>query len=249
MNGSVITRQRATDRQRTTTDWLDSAHSFSFGHNYDPANTHFGSLIAFNEDRLAPHSGYDTHLHRDTEILSWVLDGELSHTDGAGRRAILRPGTLQLMSAGAGIEHSERNHGERPLHFLQMWLRPSELGAAPDYRQLDVADQLAAQELVRVASGTAADESELPLRCAGASLWIGDLPPHRSVELPPATYGFLFVARGSAEAFGAILEAGDELRCRAVAGSAGIAGIAGTVLAGADGVELLWWGMADDIAD
>ena len=240
MNRTAYTLRRAADRQHSTTDWLDSAHSFSFGHAYDPANTHFGSLLACNEDRLAPGSGYDSHPHRDTEILSWVLEGELSHADSAGRQARLQAGTVQLMSAGAGIEHSERNDGERPLHFVQMWLLPSERGTTPGYRQLDVAPRVATGELVRVAAGDDPTVDELPLRCSGAALWIGRIPAGRSISLPVAEHGFMFVTRGSIElAAEDTLAPGDELRIR---------GHAPALSAGESGAELLFWQMAADVA-
>lgn len=240
MNRTAYTLRRAADRQHSTTDWLDSAHSFAFGHAYDPDNTHFGSLLACNEDRLAPHSGYDTHQHRDTEIVSWVLEGELSHADSAGRQATLRAGELQLMSAGAGIEHSERNEADQPLHFVQMWLLPSERGTTPGYRQLEVAERLAAGVLVRLAAGDDPAADELPLRRAGAALWIGRIPAAESISLPAAEYGFMFVTRGCVElAAEDALGPGDELRIR---------GQAPALSAGSAGVELLFWQMAADVA-
>ena len=121
---------RADDRPTTRIDWLDSRHSFSFGDNYDPANTHHGVLLVNNDDRVAPQQGFDTHPHRDMEIVTWVLSGSLVHQDSMGHSGVIYPGLAQRMSAGTGIRHSERNDtwqlhqgtGTDPVHFVQLSL-------------------------------------------------------------------------------------------------------------------------------
>jgi redox-sensitive bicupin YhaK (pirin superfamily) len=126
---------RAAERFVTRTDWLHSAHSFSFGSHFDPANTSHGLLVVHNEDIVSPGGGFDTHRHADMEIITWVLSGALAHEDSTGRRGVLTPGVVQRMSAGSGVQHSERNAsgdaGGEPVHFVQMWVVPDEPGVSP----------------------------------------------------------------------------------------------------------------------
>ncbi|MDX6260092.1 MAG: quercetin 2,3-dioxygenase, partial [Kribbellaceae bacterium] len=117
---------RADDRFRTQSDWLDSRHSFSFGPYYDPANVGFGLLMVHNDEVVAPGTGFDTHPHQDVEIVTWVLRGALLHQDSEGHSGLIYPGLVQRMSAGTGIQHSERNDAEEPVHYVQMWVRPGE---------------------------------------------------------------------------------------------------------------------------
>ena len=123
----------------TKVGWLDSWHSFSFGRHYDPANTHHGLLLGNNDDRVAPASGFPTHFHRDTEIVTWVLSGRLEHRDSEGNHGELYPGLAQRMSAGTGIEHSEMNPSPSDeVHFVQMWVPPDIDGISPSYEQRDI---------------------------------------------------------------------------------------------------------------
>src|SRR6188472_4571828 len=117
--------RRATTRDVTKIDWLDSKHSFSFGQHYDPANTHHGLLLVNNDDVVAPGTGFDTHPHRDMEIVTWVLEGSLEHRDSMGNSGVIYPGLAQRMSAGTGVLHSEKNgSASDTVHFVQMWVIP-----------------------------------------------------------------------------------------------------------------------------
>ncbi|OBA61262.1 quercetin 2,3-dioxygenase [Mycobacterium sp. 1100029.7] len=187
--------RHATDRAVTTTPWLESRHSFSFGDHYDPANTHFGLLVVNNDDVVAPDSGFDTHPHRDMEIVTWVLDGELTHQDSAGNHGVIYPGLAQRMSAGSGILHSEKNDSStRPVHFVQMWVLPDEAGISPSYQQ-DEIGQLGA-DLVTIASGIPGRQAAIWLHNRGAALHGARLQPGDAVVAPAAPFLHVFVPRG-----------------------------------------------------
>lgn len=132
----MITLRPADARGPTRTDWLESLHSFSFGGYHDPAHMGYGPLRVINEDIIAPGTGFGMHPHRNMEILTWVISGTVAHKDSMGNTAEVTPGDIQLMSAGAGIRHSEFNpSADTPLHLLQIWLLPRESGTAPGYQQ------------------------------------------------------------------------------------------------------------------
>ena len=204
----MIDIRPAESRAVTATDWLDSRHSFAFGQHYDPANTGFALLVASNDDVLAPGGGFTSHQHRDLEIVTWVLDGELVHTDDQGNRAVITPGVAQRISAGTGIEHTERNgSSERPVRYVQMWLLPDETGVAPSYEQRIVGQ---GNGLLPVASGRGHDA--IGLRQRDAVLWLGRLAPGQVVALPEAACVHLFVATGDVVIPGAALGQGDAAR-------------------------------------
>ena len=222
--------RRAGGRFGTRLPWLDSQHSFSFGRHYDPANTHFGLLLVSNDDVVAPGTGFETHPHRDMEIVTWVLDGALVHQDSTGHSGIVYPGLAQRMSAGTGILHSEKNDSWRlsggpahsdPVHFVQMWVLPDEPGLEPGYEQLDIGAELRPGVLVPVASGLPRhrDAAAIRIRQRGAALYAARLGPADSIALPTAPYVHLYVARGAVEVAGAgRLDAGDAARITAAEG-------------------------------
>ena len=208
------------DRLHTKIDWLDSKHSFSFGSSYERGNTHHGLLLVNNDDVVAAGSGFETHPHKDMEIVTWVLDGSLVHQDSEGHNGVIYPGLAQRMSAGTGILHSEKNDAAgatRPVHFLQMWVLPDERGIAPGYEQLDVADALVGGRLVPVASGLAKhrDETAIRINQRDAGLYVARLADGQSVPLPSAPFVHLFVAHGAANLEGSgVLATGDAVRLR-----------------------------------
>lgn len=192
--------------------WLDSWHTFSFADYHDPRHMGFRALRVLNEDRVAAGSGFGMHPHREMEIVSYVLEGELEHRDSTGHRAVIRPGDVQRMTAGTGIVHSERNpSATKPVHFLQIWLLPSERGLAPSYEQRTFAAESLAGRLTVVASPDGRDGS-LVLRTA-ATLLAGRLDEERSVSQAIARNQSAWVqlARGTARVNGVALAAGDGL--------------------------------------
>lgn len=204
----------AATRAVTSTGWLTSRHSFSFGDHYDPDNTHFGLLLVNNDDIVSAGTGFDTHPHRDMEIVTWVLRGELSHQDSAGNRGVIYPGLAQRMSAGSGILHSERNDSpSEPVHFVQMWVVPDEAGVQPSYQQHEIDDKLLTGNLVTIASGMSTHDAAIALHNRNAALHGTRLPAGSAVSLPRAPYLHLFVGRGrvSVEGIGAVNE-GDAVR-------------------------------------
>lgn len=243
--------RRSTDRFATRISWLDSQHCFSFGRHYAPGNTHFGLLLVSNDDVVAPGTGFETHPHRDMEIVTWVLSGSLVHQDSEGHNGVIYPGLAQRMSAGRGILHSEKNDSWRldgakhddPVHFVQMWVAPDTGGIDPGYEQLDINAELDRGGLVPVASGLAAHDgaSAIRIRQQHAALHAARLGAGETVSLPDAPFVHLFVARGAVEVEGGggALTAGDSARITAAEGH--------RISAGPDGAEILAWEMHSEL--
>jgi redox-sensitive bicupin YhaK (pirin superfamily) len=226
----LVDVRRADDRPHTRIGWLDSRHSFSFSNHWDPANTHHGVLLVNNDDKVAPGAGFDTHPHRDMEIVTWVLDGSLVHQDSIGNSGVLYPGLAQRMSAGTGILHSEKNdawqHGvgdrhESPVHFVQMWVVPDESGIDPGYEQVELEASQLSGRLAVVASGMDQhrDRTAIRIRNRFAALHVARLSPGESIVVPDAPFSHVFVPRGevSMEVAGS-LGTGDAVRLTAEGG-------------------------------
>jgi redox-sensitive bicupin YhaK (pirin superfamily) len=231
---TTIDVRRAADRFHTRIGWLDSKHSFSFGHHHDPSNIHHGQLLVLNDDRVKGGTGFDTHPHTDMEIVTWVLEGELEHKDSEGNRGLIYPGLAQRMSAGRGIWHSEKNWSANDdVHFIQMWVVPDTEGIDPGYQQLDINDQLAGGGLVPIASG-AGHDGAISIRQSDATLWGGRLQPGETVSVPDGPMAHLFVARGTIdfESVGG-LDTGDAVRLTKADQP--------TMTAGPEGAEVLIW--------
>jgi len=230
MTAPTVDIRRADDRAKTRIAWLDSKHSFSFGSHYDPANTHHGLLLVNNDDVVKPGTGFDTHPHRDMEIVTWVLQGSLVHQDSTGNSGVIYPGLAQRMSAGTGILHSEKNDswtltGEQshdvPVHFVQMWVVPDEAGITPGYQQLEIEDELLRGGLVTIASGMPehSGQTAIAIHNRFAALHGSRLQAGDSIELPEAPYLHLFIARGDVTLEGAgSLREGDAVRFTASGG-------------------------------
>jgi quercetin 2,3-dioxygenase len=205
----MIARRPAEERGRARFGWLDSRHTFSFGHYHDDAHMGFGPLRVINEDRVTPGAGFDTHGHSDMEILSYVLEGELAHKDSIGTGSVIRPGEVQRMSAGTGIRHSEFNPSpQAPVHFLQIWILPEREGLKPGYQQsaFPLDDK---GRLHLVASGDGRDGS-LTIN-QDVDLYAGRLAEGEIVErkLRDGRLGWLQVARGGVSLNGVALATGD----------------------------------------
>ena len=209
--------RRSADRGYAEHGWLKSFHSFSFADYNDPLHLHFGPLRVINEDFIAPASGFGTHGHRDMEIITYVLEGELTHKDsmasGGDQGAVIRPGDVQRMSAGRGVLHSEFNRSpDRPVHMLQIWIMPNVAGIAPSYEEKRFSDEDKRGRLRLVASNDGRDGSVLIH--ADAALYAGrfdggETATHRVDEGRKA---YVHVARGSIVVGGVTLDAGDALK-------------------------------------
>lgn len=206
----MLTLRKSQERGHADHGWLDSHHSFSFANYYDPEHMGWGNLRVINEDRIAPGTGFGTHGHRDMEIISYVLQGNLAHQDSMGNVKGIPPGDVQRMSAGTGVRHSEFNHAAgQTTHFLQIWIEPDVRGIPPSYEQKTFADEEKRGRLRLVASPDGA-EGSVKVH-ANARLYAGLFDGDESAELPLATgrKGYVHLVRGELQVNGKPLRAGD----------------------------------------
>ena len=206
----MISVRPAAERGIANLGWLDSRHTFSFGHYYDPKHMGCGPLRVINEDRVRPGAGFDTHGHQDMEIISYVLEGALEHNDSIGTGSVIRPGDVQRMSAGSGIRHSEYNHSKNePVHFLQIWLLPNQEGLSPSYEQKHFADSDKRGRLRLVASRDGRDGSVLIHQDADIYASILGAGGAVSHGLAAGRHAWIQVVRGAVAVNGKSLRAGD----------------------------------------
>ena len=214
----MISVRHAEDRGNVNFGWLNSQHTFSFGHYYDDKQMGFGPLRVINEDRVRAGAGFDTHGHRDMEIISYVLEGALEHKDSIGTGSVIRPGDVQIMSAGTGIRHSEFNHSKaEPVHFLQIWVLPDREGLTPRYEQKTFTSDEKRNRLHLLASPDGADGSVVVhqnVRLYATLLKEGE---QVATTLLPSRKAWVQVARGAVEVNGQPLRAGDGAAIKDVA--------------------------------
>jgi quercetin 2,3-dioxygenase len=211
----MITLRPSQERGWADHGWLKSFHSFSFAHYHDPRHMGWGNLRVINEDRIEPGAGFGTHGHRDMEIISYVLSGELAHKDSMGHVKSIPPGDIQRMSAGRGVMHSEFNHApQQQTHFLQIWILPNQQGIDPSYEQKAVPPSAKDGQLALIASPTGGEHA---VRIhADASLWAGvfDGDQQAQLDLPTDRLAYVHLVRGRLQVNGLALSAGDALLMR-----------------------------------
>ena len=202
--------RRSAERGYADHGWLKSFHSFSFAGYHDPAFMGWGNLRVINEDRIAPGTGFGTHGHKDMEIISYVLSGNLAHNDSMGNVKGIPPGDVQRMSAGSGVMHSEFNHAQgQSTHFFQIWIEPHVSGIAPSYEQKTIPAASKRGRLQLLAS--AAGEGDAVKISADAALYAGllDADESASLSLNPARKAYVHLVRGSLHVNGVLLQTGD----------------------------------------
>jgi quercetin 2,3-dioxygenase len=205
--------RRSNERGFADRGWLKSFHTFSFADYYDPKHVEFGALRVINEDRVAPAAGFGTHGHRNMEIISYVLDGALAHKDSLGTGSTIKPGDVQRMSAGRGVTHSEYNASpDTPVHFLQIWIKPSADDIDPSYEQKFFPAQEKRGKLRLIASHNGDDESVRIHQNARVYAGLFDGAEEAEVSIAPDRQAYVHVARGSIDVNGMELEAGDGLK-------------------------------------
>jgi hypothetical protein len=212
----MLTVRRSEERGQANLGWLNSRHTFSFADYFDPEHVEFGVLRVINEDRVKPGTGFGTHGHRDMEILSYVLEGQLEHRDSMGNSSVIRPGDVQRMSAGRGVMHSETNPSRSdPVHFLQIWIKPNALHILPSYEQKSYPEHEKRGRLRLVASETGAEDSVRIHQDVRVFAGLFDEEELVTHEIGPDRRAYVHIARGSLTVNGKALSAGDGLKIMA----------------------------------
>ncbi|AHF68867.1 MULTISPECIES: pirin family protein [Pseudomonas] len=211
----MLTLRKASDRGAANHGWLKSFHTFSFASYYNPLEQGFSDLLVINDDRVAAGKGFGQHPHRDMEIFSYVLEGALEHKDTLGTGSVIRPGDVQLMSAGSGVAHSEFNHSaSEPVHFLQIWIVPNVAGAQPSYQQEHFSPEQKRGRLQLIISPEGNDGSLKVRQDARVYAGLFDGNETASLELAADRHAYVHVARGSVVLNGERLGEGDGVRLR-----------------------------------
>lgn len=205
----MITLRKSAERGHANHGWLDSFHSFSFADYHDPAHMGFGPLRVINEDRILADSGFGTHGHKDMEIITYILDGELAHKDSLGTGSVIKLGDVQRMSAGTGVKHSEFNHSQESTHLLQIWIQPDTFGIAPSYEEKKFSQSEKEGRLRLVASKDGREGSVSMQQDAAlyAGLFNGD--QWATVDLAPGRLAYIHLVKGELRVNGELLTAGD----------------------------------------
>ena len=215
LTGPVTEIRKASERGFADHGWLKSRHSFSFASYYDPEQVGFSDLLVINDDRVAAGGGFGKHPHRDMEIFSYVLDGALAHKDSLGTGSVIRPGDVQLMSAGTGVAHSEYNaSATAPVHFLQIWVVPAKKGIAPRYQQQHFSAEEKRGQLRLVLSPDGANGSLTINQDARVYAGLFDGAERAALPLPVGRHAYVHVAAGSLSVNGQRLQEGDGLKVR-----------------------------------
>jgi redox-sensitive bicupin YhaK (pirin superfamily) len=219
--GPPVNIRHSASRHRTRIGWLDGRHSFDTGIDPFGLDTHHGLLVVHNHDTIAPQGGFDTHPHRDMEIVTWVLSGTLVHQDSEGHNGAISPNLAQRMTAGTGIWHSEKNDrvgNTEPVDLVQMWVVPDKAGVTPGYQQLNLSPSDLDGKLAVVASGMPKyrGNAAIQIRNRWAALHVGRLEPGQSITIPDAPYAHVYIARGRVQLEPAeTLDIGDAARLTA----------------------------------
>jgi len=233
----MIEIRKSQDRGTANLGWLNSRHTFSFGDYYDSRQMGFGPLRVINEDRVSPGEGFGTHGHRDMEIISYVLEGALEHKDSIGTGSVIRPGDVQVMSAGTGIRHSEFNHSKtEPVHFLQIWIEPDREGIAPRYDQKHFSDDEKRGRLRLVGSSDGREGSIVIHQDVRLFAALLNTEQEVSLALSPGRRAWLQVVRGAVRTSDHDLNAGDGV---AIKGEPAVSVVAKTA-----GAEILLFDLA-----
>jgi quercetin 2,3-dioxygenase len=202
--------RKSSERGKNKIDWLNANHTFSFGQYFDPKWTHFHKLLVINEDTIAAKMGFGTHPHKNMEIITYVIEGEIKHQDSMGSLGLITPGEIQVMSAGTGVAHSEHNNLEaKSTHLLQIWIMPSRDNLIPRYAQQRVFGPNE-QNFFKIIAGTQKDDVGIKLN-ADALIWLGKYSQEASVNFSPLHFNnyWIQIVKGGLKINGQVFEKGD----------------------------------------
>ena len=205
---------KSNERYHADHGWLDTHWHFSFSDYYDPENMNWSALRVFNDDIVQPHTGFDLHPHRDMEIVTYVIDGELAHEDSTGNKGVVHPGEVQVMSAGRGIFHSEKNDSDRPVHLLQLWIIPRHKSNTPRWEQKQFTAAERAGKLLKVVTSTDSNKNGALQIDQDASIYVSSLKAGQKLDHESAAgkHAYLVVISGQVRVNGSALEQGDQAR-------------------------------------
>lgn len=211
----MLQTRRSDERGSASFGWLEARYTFSFGQYDDPEQRGFSDLLVINDDRIQPGKGFGTHPHQDMEIFTYVLEGALEHADSMGTGSVIRPGDVQMMSAGSGIRHSEFNpSSSETVHLLQIWIMPNRQGVAPRYQQAHFSEQKKRGQFRTIISPEGADGALSVYQDVRVYAGLFDGEESATLDLAPDRHAYIHVARGAAEIQGTRLYAGDGARVR-----------------------------------